>query len=58
MCLVFGSYIQLKFLHIFIKILHCIVAVWYDNKFKSVRIATDTLTLWTITGSIGKDIIN
>ena len=27
------------------------MAVWYGNKFKSVRIATDTLTLWTtVTG--------
>ena len=34
-----------------LKFLHCIMAVWYGNKFKSVRIATDTLTLWTtVTG--------
>ena len=32
-----------------LKFLHCIIAVWCGNKFKSVRIATDTLTLWTIT---------
>ena len=32
-----------------LKFIHCIIAVWYGNKFKSVRIATDTLTLWTIT---------
>ena len=34
-----------------LKFLHCIIAVWYGNKFKSVRIATDTSTLWTITVS-------
>ena len=32
-----------------LKFLHGIIAVWYGNKFKSVREATDTLTLWEIT---------
>ena len=32
-----------------LKFLHCIVVVLYGNKLKSVRIATNTLTLWTIT---------
>ena len=32
-----------------LKFFHCIIVVWYGNKFKSVRITTDTLTPWTIT---------
>ena len=32
-----------------LKFLYCIIANWYDINFKSGRIATDTLTLWTIT---------
>ena len=32
-----------------LKLLYTIIAVWYGNKFKSVRIAADTLTLRTIT---------
>ena len=32
-----------------LKFLDCIIVVCYSNKFKSVRIATDTLTLWIIT---------
>ena len=35
-----------------LKFLHCIIAVWYGNRFKSVRIATDILTLWTITTNL------
>ena len=31
------------------KDLKMVLAVWYGKKFKSVRIATETLTLWTIT---------
>ena len=34
---------------VLLKFFHCITVVRYNNKFKSVRIATDTLTLWTIT---------
>ena len=37
-----------------LKSLHCFMVVWYGNKFKSVRIATDTLTCWTITFSATK----
>ena len=36
--------------YIFIKIPSFIIVVCYDNKFKSVRITTDTLALWTIIG--------
>ena len=32
-----------------LKFLHCIMVVLCGNELKSVRIATDTLTLWTIT---------
>ena len=35
-----------------LKFLHCITAVFYGNKFKLVRIATDTLTFWTIIQTI------
>ena len=32
-----------------LKFLNCVIAVRYGNKFRSVRIATDTLTLRTVT---------
>ena len=45
MGLLFSSYVHLKFAHIsLLKFFCCITAVCYGNKFKSVRIATDTLT--------------
>ena len=47
LCLIFSSYIQLKFVHIsLLKFLHYIIAVWYGNKFKSVKIATDSSIIY------------
>ena len=49
-CVYFSVAIFIYNLYIsLLKLFHCIIAVWYYNKFKSVRIATDTLILWTIT---------
>ena len=35
-----------------LRFLNCIIAVWYGNKFKTVRIAADTLILRTTTHSL------
>ena len=50
LCLCFSSYIKFKFVHIKIPSLYC--SSFYGNKFKLVRIATETLTFWTIIQTI------
>ena len=65
LCLVFSSYIQLHISYIYhtfivhislLNFLDCIIAVWYGNKFKPGRIATDNLTFWTITARLCSDV--
>ena len=38
-----------------LRFLHCIIAVWYGNKFISVKIATDNMKLSTITEAFNKN---
>ena len=52
------SYIYHTFIvHIsLLNFLDYIIAVWYGNKFKPGRIATDNLTFWTITARLCSDV--